>query len=109
MSVSNELQQQETPRRDANIRIVLANMAQSSIDAFNFPRMTVAPTTKKRQPRLILEIAIVLACKLLFIFCLWYFFFSPEHRTTVTPDRMDELMFSSADDSKAPATRTGRS
>ena len=29
--------------------------------------------------------AIVIACKLLFIFGLWYLFFSPEHRPTVTP------------------------
>ena len=29
------------------------------------------------------EIAVVIACKLLFIFGLWYFFFSPEHRPEV--------------------------
>ena len=41
----------------------------------------------KRRPQLIVEIALVIACKL---------FFSPEHRTTVTPDKMGDAIFSSA-------------
>lgn len=32
------------------------------------------------------EIAVVIACKLLFIFGLWYFFFSPEYRPEVNAD-----------------------
>ena len=40
------------------------------------------------------EIAVVIACKLLFIFCLWYFFFSPEHRTEVTPEVISDAFFS---------------
>lgn len=50
----------------------------------------------KRRPRLIVEIALVIACKLCIIFCLWWLFFSPEHRTTVTPDKMGDAIFSSA-------------
>ena len=41
-----------------------------------------------------LELALVIACKLLFIFCLWYFFFSPEHRTEVTPEVISDAFFS---------------
>lgn len=44
----------------------------------------------RRRIGLLAEIAIVLACKLLFIFGLWYFFFSPEYRTDVTPDKFSE-------------------
>lgn len=50
----------------------------------------------KRRPQLIVEIALVIACKLCIIFCLWWLFFSPEHRTTVTPDKMGDAIFSSA-------------
>ena len=39
---------------------------------------------------------LVIACKLCIIFCLWWLFFSPEHRTTVTPDKMGDAIFSSA-------------
>ena len=41
---------------------------------------------KHKETKVTLELALVIACKLLFIFCLWYFFFSPEHRTEVTPE-----------------------
>ena len=40
---------------------------------------------RARRPKLIIEVAVIIACKLLFIFGLWYLFFSPEHRPTVTP------------------------
>ena len=40
---------------------------------------------KYRNSKLLLEIVVVIACKLVFIFGLWYFFFSPEFRPTVTP------------------------
>lgn len=50
-------------------------------------------TAARRRPRLIAEIALVIACKLFIIFCLWWFFFSPEHRTTVTPDSMSGAIF----------------
>lgn len=50
----------------------------------------------KRRPQLIVEIALVIACKLCIIFCLWWLFFSPEHRTIVTPDKMGDAIFSSA-------------
>ena len=46
-----------------------------------------------RRPRLLFEIAAVIACKLLFIFCLWYFFFSPAHRPEVTPQTMSSVIF----------------
>lgn len=46
------------------------------------------------------EIAVVIACKLLFIFGLWYFFFSPEHRPEVNADVVGNVVLSAAD---APA------
>lgn len=53
------------------------------------------PTRSVREPRLIVEIAVVIACKLAVIFALWYLFFSPEHRTQVTPERVEKALFSS--------------
>ena len=47
----------------------------------------------QKKNRLIMEIAFVIACKLVLIFCLWFFFFSPEHRTIVTDDKIDEIIF----------------
>ena len=46
------------------------------------------------------EIAVVIACKLLFIFGLWYFFFSPEHRPEVNADVVGNVVLGAAD---APA------
>ena len=46
-----------------------------------------------KKPKLIVEIALVICCKLLFIFGLWYFFFSPEHRPEVTSDVVSSVMF----------------
>lgn len=40
------------------------------------------------------ELTLVIVCKLLFIFCLWYFFFSPEHRMEVTPEIVGDAFFS---------------
>lgn len=51
-------------------------------------------TKKHRELGVRVELAVVIACKLLFIFCLWYFFFSPEHRTEVTPEVVSEAFFS---------------
>ena len=42
----------------------------------------------KKRPRLLLEIAVVLCCKLAAIFALWYFFFGPETRIAQTPDNV---------------------
>lgn len=42
----------------------------------------------KKRPGLLLEIAVVLCCKLAAIFALWYFFFGPEHRIAQTPDNV---------------------
>lgn len=56
-----------------------------------------------RRPRLALEVAGVLACKLLFIFCLWWLFFSPEHRTDVTPEKMGDFLLGPAE--TAPAAQ----
>lgn len=44
------------------------------------------PKTQAKRPKLIVEIAVVIACKLLFIFGLWYFFFSPAHRPLINPE-----------------------
>ena len=60
---------------------------------------------KHKETKVTLELALVIACKLLFIFCLiackllfifclWYFFFSPEHRTEVTPEVISDAFFS---------------
>ena len=60
------------------------------------PDMTEKDNSVRRRPRLLLEIAAVITCKLLFIFCLWYFFFSPSHRPEVTPQTMDSVIFGEA-------------
>lgn len=52
-------------------------------------------TPARRRPGLLAEVLLVVAVKLLLIFCLWYVFFSPEHRTEVTPDKMGDAMFGS--------------
>lgn len=49
-----------------------------------------------RRPKLIVEIAIVITCKLLVIFALWYFFFSPSHRPAVTAETMDGVLLGTA-------------
>lgn len=49
--------------------------------------MSVSSSQKSR-PRLIAEIAIVLCCKLAFIFGLWYFFFNSEKRIEQTPENI---------------------
>lgn len=54
------------------------------------------PLRPKKEPKLLTEIALVIVCKLLFIFGLWFFFFSPEHRTQVTPEVMSEAIFGDA-------------
>lgn len=41
-----------------------------------------------RNPRLILEIAVVLCCKLAVIFALWFFFFGPDKRIDQTPENI---------------------
>ncbi len=41
-----------------------------------------------RSPRLILEIAVVLLCKLAVIFALWFFFFGPDKRIDQTPENI---------------------
>lgn len=42
----------------------------------------------KRRPRLIVEIAVVLCCKLAVIFALWFCFFGPDKRMAQTPDNV---------------------
>lgn len=63
-----------------------------------------ATNTPCKRPRLGLEIATVIACKLCFIFALWFLFFSPEHRTHVDAERMSEAVFSRADSLETPPT-----
>ena len=41
-----------------------------------------------------IEIALVVLCKLLFIFGLWYFFFSPAHRPEVTTEVVGNVILS---------------
>lgn len=50
--------------------------------------MNKAPQTAKPRPRLIFEIAVVLCCKLAFIFGLWYFFFGSDKRIDQTPENV---------------------
>lgn len=66
-----------------------------------FPMKAKFSNIAPRRPRLALEVAVVLACKLLFIFCLWWLFFSPEHRTDVTPEKMSNFLLGPAE--TAPA------
>ncbi|MGN1209897.1 MAG: cytochrome oxidase putative small subunit CydP [Duodenibacillus sp.] len=40
----------------------------------------------RSNPRLVCEIALVLACKLTIIFALWFFFFGPDKRIEQTPE-----------------------
>ncbi|MDO4936732.1 MAG: hypothetical protein Q4E62_02335 [Sutterellaceae bacterium] len=47
--------------------------------------MTELQKTKK-SPRLVMEIALVLCCKLAVIFALWFFFFGPDKRIEQTPE-----------------------
>ena len=55
-----------------------------------------------KKPKLIIEIAIVITCKLLFIFGLWYFFFSPDHRPEVTSDIVGSVILGSQTTSTTP-------
>lgn len=50
--------------------------------------MNNASQSNKSRPRLIVEIGVVLCCKLAFIFGLWYFFFSPDKRIEQTPENV---------------------
>lgn len=59
--------------------------------------MNKATASNKSRPRLIVEIGVVLCCKLAFIFGLWYFFFSPEHRIEQTPDNVASGILMRAD------------
>ena len=45
------------------------------------------------------EIAVVIACKLLFIFGLWYLFFSPEHRPEVNADVVGNVVLGASETS----------
>ena len=49
-------------------------------------------TDRRRRPGLLAEIILFVAVKLFLIFCLWYLFFSPEHRTDVTPQKMGDAL-----------------
>lgn len=42
--------------------------------------------TAKKNPRLAMEIALVLCCKLAVIFALWFFFFGPDKRIEQTAE-----------------------
>lgn len=44
-----------------------------------------------------LEITAVIACKLIFIFGLWYFYFSPAHRPDVTADVVSNVVLSTTE------------
>lgn len=57
-----------------------------------------------KNPRVILEIAVVLCCKLAFIFGLWYFFFGPDKRLDQTPDNVAAGILGSAPTTKQPQT-----
>lgn len=53
----------------------------------NHSTASTAQTLQKR-PRLMVEIAVVLCCKLAFIFALWFFFFGPDKRLEQTPENV---------------------
>lgn len=46
------------------------------------------PEQNKKRPRLIVEIALVLCCKLTVIFVLWFLFFGPDKRIEQTPENI---------------------
>ncbi len=46
----------------------------------------------KKKPSLIFEIILVICLKLAVIFGIWYFFFSPSHRPSVTPDTVGNVL-----------------
>ena len=56
---------------------------------------------RSADPATILEIAAIIAVKLLVIFTLWFLFFSPSHRTEVTPQTMSKALLGAA--GNAPA------
>ena len=41
---------------------------------------------------LVIEVSLVLACKLCAIFGLWYFFFGPDKRVQTTPDSVAQTL-----------------
>ncbi len=47
-----------------------------------------AAKSTRTSPRLVLEIAVVLCCKLAVIFALWFFFFGPDKRIEQTPENV---------------------
>lgn len=49
--------------------------------------------SQKRSIPLIVEIAIVIVCKLILIFTLWFYFFSPEHRPDIDSDKVSDKFF----------------
>ena len=58
----------------------------------------------KSNPRLMCEIALVLACKLTVIFALWFFFFGPDKRIEQTPETVAVgILNRGAADQAAPA------
>ncbi len=63
--------------------------------------------TQAKRPKLILEIAVVIACKLLFIFGLWYFFFSPAHRPLINPETVGNAILFEQTTPAQPTTHKG--
>ncbi len=48
----------------------------------------MSENNNRPRSKLILEIAVVLCCKLLVIFALWYCFFGPDKRIEQTPENI---------------------
>lgn len=70
-----------------NIRFVTEHS--SRVAAKKGLRQVKARQSKvKRKPHLTKEIALVLCCKLAFIFALWFIFFGPEKRIDQTPENV---------------------
>ena len=55
-----------------------------------------ARRARSADPATILEIAAIIAVKLRVIFTLWFLFFSPSHRTEVTPQTMSKALLGAA-------------
>ncbi len=62
--------------------------------------MNPAGTKSESHPNLIVEIAVILCCKLAFIFGLWYLFFGPEKRVEQTPETIASAVLERTDSAR---------
>ena len=61
--------------------------------------MSETTCSAAQKPGLVLEIAVILCCKLTAIFGLWYFFFGPDKRVEQTPENVATALLERAPES----------